>query len=66
MIIRMCRLSNRSASTPPYAPSTSTGRKYSATFAPRAVPLSVSCSTSQALAVKFIHVPIADTVWPNR
>ena len=35
-------------------------------FAPSAVPLSVSCSTSQALAVKFIHVPIAETVWPKR
>ena len=35
-------------------------------FVPRAVPLWVSCSTNHADAVKFIQVPIADTVWPNR
>ncbi len=62
----MCRLSNRSAKTPPYAPSNSTGRKYSATLVPSAVPLSVSSSTSHAEAVKFIHMPMAEIVWPVR
>ena len=35
-------------------------------LAPSAVPLSVSVSTSQALAVKFIHVPIAETELPSK
>ncbi len=64
--IKIRRLSNRSASTPPKAPNRSTGPNESAALRPSAVPLPVSFSTSQAMAVKFIHVPVADTSCPAR
>ena len=59
--VRIRRLSKRSASTPPHGPSRSTGPNESAAFTPSAVPLPVKLRTSHDDAVKFIHVPTADT-----
>ena len=58
------RLSSRSASTPPYGASTSTGRVCNATTSPNAALEWVSVSTSQACAVTCIQVPISEIAWP--
>ena len=42
------------------------GPNASAEFTPSAAPLCVRRHTSHPLAVKFIHVPIAETNWPDR
>src|SRR6476646_8685120 len=64
--VRIRRLSNRSARTPPHGPSTRTGPKASAALIPSAVPLPVSVKMSHDVAVKVIHVPIAEMNWPLR
>src|SRR4029077_18894408 len=55
-----------SASTPPHGPRTNTGPNDNAAFTPSAVPLPVSVRTSHDDAVKFIHVPTAETNCPDR
>ena len=45
----------------------SIGPNIRAALRPSAVPLPPeSCSTSQEEAVKFIHVPVAEIIWPVR
>ena len=58
------RLSTRSATTPPYGPSTSTGSVCSATIAPSIVAEPVRLSTSHDCAAICIHVPISETDCP--
>ena len=58
------RLSTRSAITPPYGASSSTGSVCSATIPPSAVLECVSFSTSHAWAVICIQVPISEIAWP--
>ena len=58
------RLSCRSATSPPQAPSTSSGANRAAVTAPSTVPLSVSWSTSQPTATFCIQLPATDTVRP--
>ena len=65
--VRIRRLSNRSARTPPQGPSSRTGPNASAALIPRAVPLPVvSVRMSHDVAVNVIHVPIAEMNWPMR
>ncbi len=69
--IRLCRqtisrrLSTRSAITPPYGASRSTGSVCAATMRPRAVLECVSVSTSQDCAVICIHVPTSEIDCPE-
>jgi hypothetical protein len=58
------RLSCRSATSPPQAPSTSSGAYRAAVTRPRTVPLEVSCSTSQPTATFCIQLPATETVRP--
>jgi hypothetical protein len=58
------RLEKRSAMTPPTGESRSVGSSWSATVRPRAAPLSVSSSTSQAWAVVCIQVPMLEISEP--
>jgi hypothetical protein len=58
------RLSTRSAITPPYGASSSTGIVCSAITAPSTAPECVSVSTSQDWAVICIQVPISEIAWP--
>ena len=55
-IVNLSR-STRSATTPPQAPSSRTGKNWAAVTTPRAMPLSVSWSTSQITVTVCIHVP---------
>jgi hypothetical protein len=57
------RLSTLSASAPAQAPRTSTGPNCRPTVMPRAMPLPVSCSTSQLCATDCIQVPLIETTW---
>ncbi len=58
------RLSTRSATTPPYGASSSTGSVCSATTKPRSVLEWVSTRTSQDCAVICIHVPASEIDCP--
>jgi hypothetical protein len=58
------RLSCRSATRPPQAPSSSSGAYRAAVTTPSTVPLRVSCSTSQPTATFCIQLPATDTVRP--
>ncbi len=58
------RLSTRSATRPPYGPSSSTGSVCNAITIPSAAAEWVSCSTSQACAVDCIQVPTSEIAWP--
>ena len=60
------RLSTRSATTPPYGPSSSTGNVCSATTTPILVPEPVSTSTSQDCATVCIQVPTREMAWPRK
>jgi hypothetical protein len=62
--IMIRRLSPRSARTPPYGVSSSTGSVWSAMTAPSAVLECVRVRTSQAWAVICIQVPISEIAWP--
>lgn len=56
------RLSNRSATTPPQAPNTRTGKNWAAVTNPTWVPLPVILSTNQASATVWAHVPHVDAI----
>jgi len=60
------RLSTRSAMTPPYGASNSTGSVCSATITPSAVAEPVSDSTSHDCAAICIQVPISEVAWPMK
>jgi hypothetical protein len=60
------RLSTRSAITPPYGPSSSTGSACSATTSPRSTLEPVSVSTSQDWAIICIHVPTSEIACPPK
>ena len=60
------RLSTRSAITPPYGPSTSTGRVCRATTKPSAVAECVRVNTSHDWATDCIHVPMSEVDWPTK
>jgi hypothetical protein len=62
VILRMSRLSKRSAITPPYAESTSIGRNCRAVVIPTAIPEPPDSSrTSQSWATRCIQVPMLET-----
>ena len=63
-IISSLRLSERSATSPDHAPSTRTGPNWHAANRPRANPLSVSVSTSNAWAISVSQLPICEINWP--
>ena len=58
-------LSTRSAITPPYGPSSSTGSVCSATISPSVVAEPVIVSTSHDCAAICIHVPISEIDCPE-
>ncbi len=60
------RLGTRSASSPPQAPNSSTGRNCSAEVTPTATPLSVSRSTSHISATICIQLPLSEMIWPAK
>ncbi len=60
------RLSDRSATTPAHAPSSSTGAKCAAASSPSATPLPVRCSTSSVWATIDIQVPVWLTICPRK
>ena len=62
VMIRIVRLGNRSATTPPKSPNISIGRNCSATATPTAVTLPVSSSTSQSWAMRCIQSPVVATI----
>ena len=63
----MTRLENRSAMTPAYGDSTSTGRNCRPVVMPSWVPpVPGRLSTSQSCATRCIHVPVLDTTLPAR
>jgi len=63
---RILRLSCRSASDPPSGPNNRIGPNASAVSIPRATPLPVSWSTSQAAATICIHVPVTEIACPMK
>ena len=58
------RTSMRSTRTPAKRPNTVYGRNWNAARTPTATGECVSSSTSQAVAMFCIHVPLTDTTWP--
>ena len=67
VILRMSRLSKRSAITPPYADSTSIGRNCRAVVIPTATPEPPDSSrTNQSWATRCIQVPMLETNEPLR
>ena len=65
-IISSLRLSLRSATRPAHAPRISTGPNWHAANSPRANPLSVSFSTSNAWAMRVSQLPIWEISWPPK
>jgi hypothetical protein len=63
---RTFRRSNRSATTPPHNPNSSTGRNRNANVAPTATPLPVSLRTSHASAIVCIQLPMYETRSPAK
>ena len=60
------RLGKRSAMTPAYGESSTTGRNWSPVVMPRAAPpLPGRLSTSQSWATRCIQVPVLDTTLPT-
>ena len=59
-----CRSGRRSGR--PTAPSTSTGPNWAAASSPRAMPLSVRCSTSSVWATSVIQLPTCEMSWPPK
>jgi hypothetical protein len=64
--VSSARLSSRSASTPPQAPNSSTGRNWSPAVNPTAAPLPVSCTISHISATICIQLPEIETTWPAK
>jgi hypothetical protein len=60
------RLGRRSASKPPQAPNSRTGRNWSAEVTPTARPLPVSDRTSHISATICIQLPLSETIWPAK
>ena len=66
VIVSSVRLSKRSASSPPQAPNSSTGRNWSPAVMPTAAPLPVSCTISHISATICIQLPETETTWPAK
>ena len=60
------RFGKRSATTPPQAPRTSTGRNCSAAVTPTATPLPVSERINHISATICIQLPLSETIWPAK
>jgi hypothetical protein len=59
--VRSVRLGSRSASTPPHAPSSSTGRNWRPAVTPTDTPLPVSWTISHISATVCIQLPEIET-----
>ena len=65
MIISL-RLSTRSATTPAYGPSSSTGRVCRATTSPTSTADPVRWKTRNDWAIVCIQVPMSEVAWPKK